>query len=68
MPPAWRKSRGEQEFPKGTLYVYFASKKDMFEVILEDHFQERDSQIFALSDSDENIEGVLTRLGGAFVL
>ncbi len=52
---------------KGTLYVYFASKEDLFQVVAHDECLAQAEQVFALDHSDHDVEAVLTRLGRAFV-
>jgi len=53
---------------KGTLYVYFKSKEELFEAIVEGQCGQQGEQIFAFDANDRNVEAVLTRLGDAFVL
>lgn len=50
---------------KGTLYVYFKSKEELFEAIVEAQIREQGQQIFNL-DRDADIESELTRLGRSF--
>jgi AcrR family transcriptional regulator len=50
---------------KGTLYVYFKSKEELFEAIVEAQSREQGQQIFNL-DRDADIESELSRLGRAF--
>lgn len=50
---------------KGTLYVYFKSKEELFEAIVEAQIREQAQQIFNL-DREADIEGELKRLGRAF--
>ncbi len=52
---------------KGTLYVYFDSKEALFEAIAEEECLAQAEQVFALDSNDHEVEGVLTRLGCAFV-
>jgi AcrR family transcriptional regulator len=52
---------------KGTLYVYFASKEDLFQVVAYDECLAQAEQVFALDHADHDVEAVLTRLGTAFV-
>ncbi|HEY6257139.1 MAG TPA: TetR/AcrR family transcriptional regulator, partial [Xanthobacteraceae bacterium] len=52
---------------KGTLYVYFANKEQLFEAIVGHECRAQGERIFALDASDHDVEGVLTRLGLAFV-
>ena len=51
---------------KGTLYVYFKSKEELFGAIVEDQRRQQAEQIFTF-DSDGDIEAELTRLGRAFI-
>ena len=50
---------------KGTLYVYFKSKEELFEAIVEAQCRQQGEQIFAL-DAAADIEIVLKRLGRDF--
>jgi AcrR family transcriptional regulator len=50
---------------KGTLYVYFKSKEELFEAIVEEQRLQEAEQIFAL-DEAADIETELTRFGVAF--
>src|SRR3954468_6972612 len=52
---------------KGTLYVYFDSKEVLFEAIVEEQCRAQAEQVFALDSNDHDVEGVLTRLGAAYV-
>lgn len=47
---------------KGTLYVYFKSKEDLFEAIVEDQRRQQSEQIFSF-DEDAPVEMELHRLG-----
>jgi AcrR family transcriptional regulator len=51
---------------KGTLYVYFKSKEELFEAIVEEQCSAQGEQIFAFDD-DPDVGGVLRRLGCEFV-
>lgn len=51
---------------KGTLYVYFDSKEQLFEAIVEDERGAQAEQIFALDAANRDVEGVLTGLGVAY--
>lgn len=51
---------------KGTLYVYFRSKEELFEAIVEEQCRQQAEQIFAL-DINAPIEAELRRLGEEFV-
>jgi len=51
---------------KGTLYVYFKSKEDLFEAITEDECRSQAEHVFELDPADPDVAAVLRRLGGAF--
>jgi AcrR family transcriptional regulator len=52
---------------KGTLYVYFANKEQLFEAIVEEECDAQAEGIFDLDRDNHDVEGVLTRLGVAYV-
>jgi AcrR family transcriptional regulator len=52
---------------KGTLYVYFNSKEELFEAIVEEQCNAQAEQIFSFDSNDRDVEAVLTRLGDTFV-
>jgi AcrR family transcriptional regulator len=52
---------------KGTLYVYFDSKEQLFEAIVEDERGAQAEQIFALDADNHDVAAVLTSLGSAYV-
>jgi AcrR family transcriptional regulator len=52
---------------KGTLYVYFKSKEELFEAIVGQECKANAEQIFDFDANDHDVEGVLTRLGTAYV-
>ena len=52
---------------KGTLYVYFDSKEQLFQAIVEEECHAQAEQVFALDSNDHNVEAVLLRLGRDFV-
>lgn len=52
---------------KGTLYVYFESKEDLFQAIVEEERAAQAEQVFAFDSEDHDVEAVLTRLGLEFV-
>jgi AcrR family transcriptional regulator len=52
---------------KGTLYVYFKSKEDLFEAIVRQECDAQAEGLFDLDHADHDIEAALTRLGIAFV-
>ncbi|HWB47455.1 MAG TPA: TetR/AcrR family transcriptional regulator [Hyphomicrobiaceae bacterium] len=51
---------------KGTLYVYFKSKDDLFAAIVEEQCREQGLLIFTLDPSDHDVEATLTRVGTEF--
>jgi AcrR family transcriptional regulator len=48
---------------KGTLYVYFQNKEQLFEAMVGQQCRQQGERIFALDAEDHDIEGVLTRVG-----
>jgi len=52
---------------KGTLYVYFKDKDQLFKAIVETECVLQAEGIFAFDAADPNVEGVLTRVLNAFV-
>ncbi len=52
---------------KGTLYVYFANKEQLFEAIVEQECDAQAEGIFDLDPHDRDVEAVLKRLGVAYV-
>src|SRR5262245_27423016 len=52
---------------KGTLYVYFDSKEQLFQAIVEEECQAQAEQVFALDSNDHDVEAQLLRLGRDFV-
>jgi AcrR family transcriptional regulator len=52
---------------KGTLYVYFESKEELFESIVHEQCEVQAEGLFNLDPNDSDVEGVLTRLGMRFV-
>ena len=52
---------------KGTLYVYFENKEQLFEAIVEEECDAQAEGIFDLDPDDHDVEAVLTRLGVAYV-
>ncbi len=52
---------------KGTLYVYFKHKEQLFEAIVEQECEAQAEGIFDLDPNDHDVEAVLTRLGLAYV-
>ncbi len=51
---------------KGTLYVYFKHKEELFEAIVGQQCRAQAEQIFNLDPQDHDVEGILTRLGIAY--
>jgi AcrR family transcriptional regulator len=51
---------------KGTLYVYFKSKEELFEAIVDEQRRQQSEQIFNLDDTTE-IEPALRRMGEQLV-
>ena len=51
---------------KGTLYVYFKSKEELFEAIAEEQCSLQAERVFELDSADHDVAAVLTRLGSAF--
>ncbi len=52
---------------KGTLYVYFANKEELFEAIVEEECDAQAEGIFDLNADDHDVAAVLTRVGIAYV-
>ena len=52
---------------KGTLYVYFENKEELFEAIVHEQCHTQAEGLFQLDPSDPDIERVLNRLGNGFV-
>jgi len=52
---------------KGTLYVYFKSKEELFEAIVEEQRDQQAERIFQALQDDADIETVLTTVGESFV-
>jgi len=52
---------------KGTLYVYFKHKEQLFEAIVEQECEAQAEGIFELEHGDHNVEAMLTRLGFAYI-
>jgi AcrR family transcriptional regulator len=48
---------------KGTLYVYFQNKEQLFQAMVGQQCRQQGERIFALDPDDHDIQGVLTRLG-----
>src|SRR5262249_62166943 len=52
---------------KGTLYVYFENKEELFEAVVRTECQEEAEHIFDFDPNDHDVDAVLTRLGIAYV-
>jgi len=52
---------------KGTLYVYFQNKEELFEAIVHEECQVHAEGTFDLDAADHDVEAVLQRLGAAYV-
>jgi AcrR family transcriptional regulator len=52
---------------KGTLYVYFNSKEELFETIVHEACLAQAKDVFSLDPADHDVEAVLTRLGRGYV-
>jgi AcrR family transcriptional regulator len=52
---------------KGTLYVYFDNKEQLFEAIVEEECDAQAEGIFNLDPDDNDVGAVLKRLGVAYV-
>jgi AcrR family transcriptional regulator len=52
---------------KGTLYVYFDNKEQLFQAIVHQECQVHAETTFDLDPADHDVAGTLTRLGIAFV-
>ncbi|WP_417852061.1 TetR/AcrR family transcriptional regulator [Blastochloris viridis] len=51
---------------KGTLYVYFATKEDLFSALIEEKRREHVEDVFKLIDDDPDVRTTLLRFGAAF--
>jgi AcrR family transcriptional regulator len=52
---------------KGTLYVYFENKEQLFETIAHEQCAAQAEGLFVFDPNDHDVEAVLTRLGRGFV-
>jgi len=52
---------------KGTLYVYFDNKEQLFQAIVQEECLFHAETTFNLDPADRDVEGTLTRLGVAYV-
>jgi AcrR family transcriptional regulator len=51
---------------KGTLYVYFESKEELFAVVAREACKTQAENLLALDPDDHDVEAVLTRLGQGY--
>src|SRR6195256_6740359 len=51
---------------KGTLYVYFESKEELFAVVAREACKAQAENLLALDPDDHDVEAVLTRLGQGY--
>ncbi|KIU31586.1 TetR family transcriptional regulator [Methylobacterium radiotolerans] len=65
--PAWARSPGRPGVSKGTLYVYFENKEDLFEALAIQEKASLAEALFTLDADDPDVPGVLTRLGSSFL-
>jgi AcrR family transcriptional regulator len=52
---------------KGTLYVYFKNKEELFQAIVGEQCKGQAEAIFTLDPGDRDVQAVLTRLGTEYV-
>ncbi len=52
---------------KGTLYVYFENKEQLFQAIVHEECRVHAEGAFSLDHTDHDVEAVLTRLGVAYL-
>ena len=52
---------------KGTLYVYFENKEQLFEAMVEQECLAHAEGVFDLKPDDRDVEGALTRLGNGYI-
>src|SRR5277367_2839243 len=52
---------------KGTLYVYFTNKEQLFEAIVMEECLSHAEGVFTFDPADHDVEATLTRLGLAYV-
>jgi AcrR family transcriptional regulator len=52
---------------KGTLYVYFANKEELFEAIVHEECLVQAETTFKLDPADRDVKGALTRVGVGFI-
>jgi AcrR family transcriptional regulator len=52
---------------KGTLYVYFTNKEQLFQAIVREECLAHAESVFDLNPADHDVEAVLTRLGVMYI-
>lgn len=52
---------------KGTLYVYFENKEQLFAALIEEESEQQAERLFRLDPADGDVRAVLTRLGLGFI-
>jgi AcrR family transcriptional regulator len=52
---------------KGTLYVYFNSKEELFETTTREQCRAQVEGLFSFSSDDHDVEAALTRLGRGYI-
>src|SRR3984885_11066633 len=52
---------------KGTLYVYFDNKEQLFQAIVQEECLFHAETTFAFDPANHDVEGILTRIGVAYV-
>ncbi|MFG1373070.1 TetR/AcrR family transcriptional regulator [Xanthobacter oligotrophicus] len=52
---------------KGTLYVYFENKEDLFAALVGSECEETAERMFVLDGEEEDVETALTKLGYSFI-
>lgn len=52
---------------KGTLYVYFDNKEQLFQAIVAEECRAHAENVFSLDPDDHDVAAVLTRLGVAYI-
>lgn len=53
---------------KGTLYVYFQNKEDLFAALVSSECNETAERMFVLDNNEPDVEKVLTTLGHSFIM
>src|ERR1700732_5222735 len=52
---------------KGTLYVYFQNKEQLFQAICSEECESQAESLFNFDPDDRDVEATLTRIGNDFV-